>query len=117
MKRYEITVDGQVYQVTLREISEEEAAQKAADGPRETPEKPAPAAPVSQGTKVPAPMAGNILAVKVKPGDAVQTGDTLLVLEAMKMENEIVAPAQGVVSSILVEAGQSVESGQLLLTM
>ncbi|EOH91691.1 DUF2118 domain-containing protein [Enterococcus pallens] len=117
MKRYEITVDGQVYQVTLREISEEEAAQKTAAAQQSTPAKPIPAAPVSQGTEVPAPMAGNVLSVKVKVGDAVQAGDTLLVLEAMKMENEIVAPVQGVVSALMVEAGQSVESGQLLITM
>ena len=117
MKRYEITVDGQVYQVTLREISEQEAAQKAAEVPQKTAEESVPAVPISQGTEVPAPMAGNILAVKVKPYDTVQPGETLLVLEAMKMENEIVAPAQGTVSEVFVEVGQSVESGQLLLTM
>lgn len=113
MKHYEITVDGQVYQVTLREISEQEAAEKAVNAPNPPKVAPQPA----QGTQVPAPMAGNILLIKVKPGDTVQTGDTLLVLEAMKMENEIVAPAQGVISEVLVEIGQSVESGQLLITM
>jgi biotin carboxyl carrier protein len=62
-------------------------------------------------------MAGTILSVQVNPGDAVTQGDTLVVLEAMKMENEVVAPADGVVGEIFVGANERVESDQLLLTI
>lgn len=109
MKQYEITVDGQVYQVSLKEISEQEAAQAS------TIPTAKPAATAAAGKEVPAPMAGNVLIVNVKPGDRVAAGDTLLVLEAMKMENEIVSPIDGVVSEVMIEANQTVESGQLLI--
>lgn len=108
MKQYEITVDGQVYQVSLKEISEQEAAH-AVNAPTAKP------AGATAGKEVPAPMAGNILTVNVKQGDQVAAGDTLLVLEAMKMENEIVSPIDGVISEVMVEANQTVESGQLLI--
>lgn len=113
MKHYEITVDGQVYQVTLREISEAEAKQKSTAAPQ--PAAAPTQAPVSSGTEIPAPMAGNVLSILVKPGDQVKTGDVLLILEAMKMENEIVSPMDGIVSEVLTETGQAVESGQLLI--
>ena len=71
----------------------------------------APAAPVSgSGTTVAAPMPGNILKVMVKPGDAVKSGQILLLLEAMKMENEIYSPCDGTVSSVLVSVGGTVNS-------
>ena len=114
MKQYEINVNGQVYNVTLREISEEEAIQVSKKSneisPVETPMR-------SGGLEVPAPMAGNILSVNVKTGDTVNAGDTLIILEAMKMENEIVSPADGVVSSVLVQSNQTVESGELLVVL
>ncbi|MGM0216162.1 biotin/lipoyl-containing protein [Enterococcus sp. AZ109] len=116
MKQYEITVDGQVYQVTLREISPEEAKQKSTAAPVQPAEKKVPT-PASSGAEIPAPMAGNVLSIHVKPGDQVKTGDVLLILEAMKMENEIVSPMDGVVSEVLVETGQTVESDQLLIMM
>lgn len=114
MKQYEINVDGQVYKVTLREISEEEATQVAKTSHEISPsEKPK----SGGGKEVPAPMAGNILSVNVKTGDTVNAGDTLVILEAMKMENEIVSPTDGVVSSILVQSNQTVESGELLVVL
>lgn len=114
MKQYEINVDGQVYKVTLREISEEEATQVAKTSHEISPsEKPK----NGGGKEVPAPMAGNILSVNVKTGDTVNAGDTLVILEAMKMENEIVSPTDGVVSSILVQSNQTVESGELLVVL
>ena len=64
-----------------------------------------------------APMPGNILDVKVKPGDSVKAGDVLLILEAMKMENEISAPQDGTVASVNVRKGDVVNSGDLLCTM
>jgi|GEM_PF-19561 len=82
---------------------------------------PAPAAPAASGTqgsiKVDAPMPGKILAVKKKVGDAVKSGEAILVLEAMKMENEIVAPQDGTVASINVSVGDAVESGSTLATL
>ena len=114
MKQYEINVDGQVNKVTLREISEEEATQVAKTSHEISPsEKPK----NGGGKEVPAPMAGNILSVNVKTGDTVNAGDTLVILEAMKMENEIVSPTDGVVSSILVQSNQTVESGELLVVL
>ena len=62
-------------------------------------------------------MPGKILSVKVKPGDAVKRGQAIMVLEAMKMENEIVAPEDGVVASVEVAAGSSVEAGALLASI
>ena len=66
---------------------------------------------------VTAPMPGNILDVKVKAGDSVKAGDTLLILEAMKMENEISAPQDGTIASVNVRKGDVVNSGDLLITM
>ena len=99
---------------TTKVTTEAEAAPvKAAKAPT--------AAKVATGkegsVKISAPMPGTILGVNVKPGDQVKKGDTLLILEAMKMENEIAAPEDGVVASINVENGASVESGQLLASM
>ncbi|MDD3243246.1 MAG: biotin/lipoyl-binding protein [Eubacteriales bacterium] len=79
---------------------------------------PAPAAvPVGAGETVSAPMPGSILNVLVKPGDAVKTGQTLLTLEAMKMENEISAPHDGTVGQVLVAKGASVDTGAPLVTL
>ena len=113
MKQYEITVDGQVYKVSLREITEE-AAGKISNPSEDVPKAPAVS---SSGKEIPAPMAGNILSVNVAAGDRVSAGDTLVILEAMKMENEIVSPVDGVITSILVQQNQTVDSGQLLLVI
>ena len=108
MKQYEITVDGQIYQVSLRELTEGEAEKREKNQ----------AQPVSsRGQKLPAPMAGTILSINVKVGDAVKAGDILIILEAMKMENEIVSPVAGHISAIHVEANQAVDSGQLLISL
>lgn len=76
----------------------------------------APAAPVvaGDGEKVPAPMPGNILAVNVSVGQAVKRGEVLFILEAMKMENEIVAPTDGTVKQILVQKGATVDTDEVL---
>ena len=78
---------------------------------------PAPAAAPAGGEKVCAPMPGNILAVNVSNGSAVKKGDVLMILEAMKMENEIMAPCDGTVTSVSVTKGAAVESGTLLCTI
>lgn len=108
MKQYKVTVNGTPYEITLEEIS-------AADVKTAPATAPAPAAPVSaEGEKVTAPMPGNILEVKVQNGASVKKGDVLLILEAMKMENEIMAPADGTVKSINVAKGATVETGTVL---
>jgi len=121
MKKYRVNVNGTVYDITL-EVLEGEAAKAPAPAPAPVaaPAAPAPApaaAPVAGGQSVDAPMPGNIISVNVKPGQAVKKGDVLLILEAMKMENEIMAPVDGTVGAVNVAAGQTVQSGQQLLTI
>lgn len=119
MKKYEIEINNEVYRVTVKELPADTdmSVGTAAPAPEATPE-PTPAAPTnSGGTEVTAPMPGTILKVNVTPGQSVSQGDTLVVLEAMKMENEVVAPSDGVVGEILVNANDRVDSGQLLLTI
>ena len=120
MKTYTITVNGTVYEVTVEEGSTTGAAPVAA-APKAAP-KAAPAAPKAatgaQGSvKINAPMPGKILAIKADAGKAVKKGDVIVVLEAMKMENEIVAPQDGVVASVNVAVGASVEPGEVLATL
>ena len=122
MKKYEVEVNGETFIVSLKEISNEEAKQKLAAAPapnapvEEKKAAPAPA-PTGDGEVVPAPMAGIVLSVNKNVGDAVKKGDVLVILEAMKMENEILAPADGVVKAIHVSSNESVESNQPLLTI
>ena len=124
MKKYEVEVNGETFIVSLKEISNEEAAQKLAAAPTPAPSAPveekkaAPApAPTEDGEVVPAPMAGIVLSVNKNIGDAVKKGDVLVILEAMKMENEIVASKAGVVSGIHVANGQVVNPGDALITI
>ena len=111
--KYKITLNGKTYEVEVEEgqamlVDEYEAYKPAA---------PAPAAAPAGGEKVCAPMPGNILAVNVSNGSAVKKGDVLMILEAMKMENEIMAPCDGTVASVSVTKGAAVESGALLCTI
>ena len=121
MKTYTITVNGTVYDVTVEEGSTAGAAQTAAPVQRAAAPKAAPAAPKAVGTqgsvKVNAPMPGKILAIKAEAGKAVKKGEVILVLEAMKMENEIVAPQDGTVASVNVAVGASVEAGEVMATL
>ena len=122
MKKYEVEVNGETFIVSLKEISNEEAAQKLAAAPAPAPsapieEKKAAPAPTGDGEVVPAPMAGIVLSINKNVGDAVKKGDILVILEAMKMENEILAPCDGVVQAIHVSSNESVDSNQPLLTI
>jgi len=120
MKKYRVNVNGTVYEVELEEITGAAAAPAAAPvaAPAAAAAAPAPAAPVAAapagGEKVTAPMPGNILAVNVAAGDTVKRGQVLLILEAMKMENEIMAPCDGTIASVHTSKGSAVESGALL---
>lgn len=122
MKQYTITVNGVAYDVTVEEknggvVSAPKAVEKSATAAA-APVASAPQAAAKEGNvAVSAPMPGKILAVKAKEGDSVKAGDVLLVLEAMKMENDIVAPQDGVVASINVKVGDSVESGAKLASL
>ena len=109
MKKYKVNVNGTVYEVELEEIT---GAAPAAAAPVA-----APAAAPAGGESITSPMPGNILAVNVAAGDMVKKGQVLMVLEAMKMENEIMAPQDGKVTSVAVAKGAAVESGALLCTI
>ena len=110
MKKYRVNVNGTVYEVELEEMTAAPAAPAAA------PAAPA-AAPAASGEKVTSPMPGTILSVNVAAGDAVKRGQVLMILEAMKMENEIMCPCDGTVTSVSVTKGTAVESGTLLCTI
>ena len=119
MKNYTITVNGVAYDVTVEEKNGAAAPVKKEETPAPAPAPvSAPAAKASAGdVSVESPMPGNIIDVKVKKGDTVNAGDTLIILEAMKMENDIVAPSNGTVASVNVSKGEAVEAGQVLLTI
>lgn len=126
MKNYTITVNGNVYEVTVEEgfTGAASAPKAAAPAPKAAPAAapkaaPAPAAPAGAAgaVAVTAPMPGKILGVKASAGQAVKRGQVLLILEAMKMENEIVAPQDGTVATINVAVGDSVEPGATLATL
>ncbi len=117
MKQYKVTVNGTAYEITVEAI--DAAAVKAA--PAAAPEAAPAAAPApvaspasADGETVSSPMPGNILDVKVSVGASVKKGDVLLILEAMKMENEIMAPCDGTVAAVNVQKGATVESGTVL---
>jgi Biotin-requiring enzyme. len=131
MKYYTITVNGNTYEVAVEEkTGVTSAAPVQVSAPTPANAAPAPQAPVQKAApapkaaagaegniKVSAPMPGKILSIKAQIGQTVKRGDVILILEAMKMENEIVAPQDGTVASINVNAGQSVEAGDLLATL
>ena len=103
MKKFNVTVNGTAYDVEVNEV-------KAA--------APAAAAPVPAGAEtVKAPMPGKILSVAVSAGQAVKKGETLLILEAMKMQNEIAAPHDAVVSEVRVSANQTVSTGDDMVVL
>ena len=115
IKVYKIKVGEKVYEVEVEAVTEKEG-KIAASAPAAAA---APAAPVASGsgTKVEAPMQGKILDILVTVGAAVKAGDTLIMIEAMKMENPIVAPCDGTVTSISINKGDMVDGGDLLATI
>ena len=118
MKNYTITVNGVAYDVTVEEGTDRQAPVAPVAAPIIKPAAAPVAAPTSNGAvKISSPMPGKILSVKSKAGASVKKGDIILVLEAMKMENEIVAPQDGTIAGINVTAGQEVEAGAVLATM
>lgn len=133
--KYKITLKGTTYEVEVEKgeamiLDEYEAkspvpqapvaaapvAVAAAPAAAPAAAAPAPAA-VAAGTVVPAPLPGNVFAIKVKEGDAVKAGDVLVIIEAMKMENEVCAPSDGVVKQIAVSKGALVATGDTLVVI
>lgn len=136
-KKFRITINGENYEVEVEDLGGEAPIRRPAAAPAQAAapavsipqpkaqpvqpvSQPAPAAakPVAAGAgSVTAPMPGTVLDVKVNVGDTVKAGDTVLILEAMKMENEISAPAAGTVKNIHVSKGASVNPGDVLVTI
>lgn len=135
MKTFMVTVDGKNYEVTLKEVAEGAVSSPAASGPiSRAPEAPkpvapapAPAAPAAPATPAhaptgngqveTAPIQGKILRVEAQAGDHVEAGDVVMILEAMKMENEIMAPKAGTIGQIFVSDGETVDAGADLYSL
>ena len=129
--KYKITLEGRTYVVEVVEgkpmlLDEYEALAPVAPAPAVTPAPaaaqaaPAAAAPAAltgEGEPVNTPLPGTILQIKVTAGQSVKKGDVLVVLEAMKMENEITAPNDGTVTQIVAQPGATVETGAVLLVL
>jgi glutaconyl-CoA/methylmalonyl-CoA decarboxylase subunit gamma len=121
MKSYKITVNGRSYDVSVEEVGGGDAP--AAPVAQAAPRAPSPASPPAPraaqagSIQVRSPMPGTLLSFKVAQGKAVKQGEVVLILEAMKMENEIVAPADGVVTALSVSEGASVNTGDVLLEL
>jgi len=127
MKKFlKVTVNGNVYDVMVEDVKEGEVMSNVTETVVAAPlvkeeivrKEETATAPVKEGNiKVQAPMPGNIWKIKASVGAKVNKHEVLLILEAMKMENEIVAPEAGTVTSILVKEGDSVEPGKILVEM
>lgn len=136
MRKFQVKVDGKVYEVEVEEVGENEpsagtisvpqpvatkvkeepVSQKVANPSSNSAPTKAPTAAIA-GEEVAAPMPGKILQLKVSEGDSVKDGDTLLILEAMKMENEIIANASGNIKKINVAANDMVDTGDVLMVI
>lgn len=123
MKNYTITVNGNVYDVTVEENTASGApvAAKAPAAPKAAPKAAPAAAPKAGGTagsvKIEAGAAGKVFKLEKKVGDAVKKGDAVVIIEAMKMEIPVVAPQDGTVASVDVAVGDAVEAGAVLATL
>ena len=125
MRKFIVNVNGFSYEIEVEEIAggaapvaaAPVAAPVAAAAPAPAPVASAPVAAAAGQEAIESPMPGNILDVRVKPGDTVSSGDVLLILEAMKMENEILSPRNGKVVAVNVSKGVTVNSGEVLVVL
>lgn len=119
-KIYKVKVNGKTYMVELQGIDEVATKDAPVADAKAAPKAAAPAAApaaTGEGNPLPSPIQGTVVDIKVKSGDTVKKGQVLLIIEAMKLENEVVAPAAGVIGDILVTKGASVAAKQTLLTI
>ena len=122
MKIYKIKVNGKTYKVELEAIDEvtSSSVKEEKKEVKEEPKEKKVSTKTNQnltGHKVEAPIQGSVVNIKVKPGDKVKTGDVLLIIEAMKLENEVVSPLDGEVAEVLVSKGQNVAAKDVVLTI
>jgi biotin carboxyl carrier protein len=135
MKKYRITINGRTYEVEVEEVGSEATSGVAAAQPVPAPKAEPPTAPKAKAepasapapapkkaapagkVTINAPMPGTILSIKAKAGSEVKKGDVIMILEAMKMENEILAPQDGKILSVEVTEGSSVNTGDILAVM
>ena len=120
--KYKVNLNNKVYEVVVEDgqamlIDEYEIKAPKAPAPKAAPAAAAPAAAAVDGCKITSPLPGNILNIKVTQGQAVKSGDVLLIIEAMKMENEVLAPQDGTVKQIATSKGAVVATGDLLLVI
>lgn len=118
MKKFIITYKGQKYELEVEEVTSSGSATKTISTAPATPAPKESPSPVSAGSKaIKAPMPGKILEVLVKPGDSVKRGAVLLILEAMKMKNEIMAPQDAVIADVRTSTGTTVSTGDVLVVL
>lgn len=107
MSKYKVTINNKVYEVEVEKVDSDVTAAPVAATPVATTN--------AAGGSFDSPIQGNVLAVKVKPGQTVKNGQVLVVIEAMKLENEIVSDRDGVIQDVLVTEGTTVNSGQAIV--
>lgn len=125
MKKYRVNVNGTNYEIELEVLGEGAAAAKPAAAPSQPAPAPkaapsaapAPVAAPAGGEKIESPMPGTIVSINVAVGDKIKKGQVLMILEAMKMENEIMSPVDGTVASVNVTSGTNVSAGELLCSI
>jgi len=122
VKQYKVTVNGKTYEVEVDEIGSAPAVSAVKEVLPEVAAAPAPAAsiakaPTAGAAVVSSPMPGTVIKIIIKAGDAVKSGDAVLILEAMKMENEIAAPKDGILDVVAVSKGAAVNAGDLLFSI
>ena len=119
IKLYKIKIGEKVYEVELEAVSEKEGKiETEAPKSKEVKEENSPKLAAAEGTaKVEAPMQGLVVSIDVSSGQKVKAGETLIVLEAMKMETNVLAPREGIIDKILVEEGKQVEAGELIIEL
>ena len=113
MKIYKIKVNGKSYRVELEEIEQVDSAPLEEKRRQENKK----IVDNSGAKEVVSPIQGQVTNIKVKPGDKVQKGDVLLIVEAMKLENEVVSPFEGQVAEVLVTKGQNVKAKDVIVTI
>ncbi|GAA0179626.1 biotin/lipoyl-binding protein [Clostridium sediminicola] len=115
MKKYKINLNDKIYEVEVEEMDASSVSKSEAVATKEEPKQVQPSS--SEAEEVLAPLPGNVLDIKVSQGKSVKAGDVLLILEAMKLENEVVAHKNGIIESILATKGAAVVTGDCLVTI